>query len=550
MNALNINNLIRKIALFLVLNIFLLPGCQKEFLEENPKNAISEAIYWKTQEDAYKALMGVYNAYYTRYAERITNLDKSMIWMSAYAGYASWRTFAHSRDVEIQPTHGSITTMWQRMYIHIARANYFLDNIAKVEMDESEKATMIAEVRFLRAFSYFWLSQTFGNVPLPTTTLTFDEANKISQSSEEEVRDFILDELTDIVADLPLDQPVAEKGRIEKGAALALIGRLLMVEKRWTEAAAIYKQIMDLNRYEIDPRFKKLFEDEGEVNSEFIFVNKYMENEFGETMTQHNMRSSLYGGYNACCVFQHLVDAFLMNDGMKTEVSTLFDPSNPFDNRDPRLYATVLLTGYSVIDLPGSTESVIFQGDPATISKKGQYGANISGYLVNKFWDREYTGNRQYYGGDYPQIRYAEVLLSYLESKMEAGEAITRSLLDETINRIRQRPEINMPPVTETNAAALREIIRNERFVELCFEGGIRYFDLRRWGILKEEVDRDILGMKMTDDPANYDGIYNINEDGYLYIGHLKFYDHNYLWPIPESELNINLNIKQNPGYY
>lgn len=537
-------NIVAKITLFLALNVLLLAGCTQEYLDEYPKNAISEDIYWKTEEDAYQALMGVYYTYYSSYAERVGNLDKSMIWMSAYAGYASWRTFSWSRDVEIQPTHGTVTGMWQRMYIHISRANYFLDNIDKVEMNETKKATMIAEVRFSRAFSYFWLSQTYGNVPLPTTTLTFDEANSISQSTEQEVRDFVLAELTEIAPDLPIEQPASEKGRIERGAALALKGRVLMINQQWSEAANTYQQIMDLNRYQIDPRFKKLFEDEGEVNDEFIFVNKYMENEFGESMSQHTMRSSLYGGYNACNAFQHLVDAFGMNDGMSIEESPLFDPVNPFANRDPRLYATLLIAGYSEVF------GKIFNGDPATIRITGQYGANVSGYLVGKFWDRDYTGNRQKYGGDYPQIRYAEVLLSRLECELEAGNPVSQNLLDNTINKIRQRAEINIPPVTETDQAKLREIIRNERFVELCFEGGIRYFDLRRWGILKQEVDRDILGMRITDDPANYTGIYTINEDGYLFIGHLKFYDHNYLWPIPLSELDVNKNLEQNPGYF
>ena len=133
-------------------------GCKDEFLDEYPKNAISEGIYWQSEKDAHQALMGVYTTYADRYAERVGNLDKSMVWMSAYAGYASWRTFGYSRDVEIEPTHGTVTTMWRKLYIQISRANYFLDNIGDVDMDASKKTSMTAEVRFLRAFSFFWLS--------------------------------------------------------------------------------------------------------------------------------------------------------------------------------------------------------------------------------------------------------------------------------------------------------------------------------------------------------------------------------------------------------
>ncbi len=191
----------------------------------------------------------------------------------------------------------------------------------------------------------------------------------------------------------------------------------------------------------------------------------------------------------------------------------------------------------------------VFEGDPITIARTGQTGANITGYILQKFWDRDFKGNRQYYGGDYAQIRYAEVLLGRLEAELESGNAITREILDNTINKVRKRAAVNMPAVTETDPAKLRHIVRRERVVELSFEGGVEYFDLRRWGLLKEKVGRDYYGMKMTDDPANYTGTHRINTEGYLYIGQQRFYDHNYLWPIPLSELDVNKKLRQNPGY-
>ncbi len=538
-----IQNIIRKARFSGVAVLFLVSGCQNGFLDENPLDAISEGIFWNNSEDCYQALMGVYSTYAERTAERINNLDKSMIWMSSFAGYSSWRTFDWTRGIEIQATHGAITTMWRKLYLQISRTNYFLDNIGKADIPAEEKAKMTAEVRFLRAFSYFWLSQMYGNVPMPTHTLTFEEANNISQTSEKDVREFILSELSAIAGDLPLSHSATEKGRIEKGAALALKGRVLLAEKRWADAADAYREIMNLGRYEIDPRFKQLFITEGENNQEFIFVNKYMENEFGEAMSQHTIRSSLYGGFNACNLFQHFLDEFPMNDGKSISESALYDPKKPFENRDPRLYETVLITGYSLVN------GEVFQGDPVTIARTGQTGANITGYILQKFWDRSFTGNRQYYGADYPQMRYAEILLSRLEAELEAGTPVTQALLDETINRIRKRPAVNMPEVTEKDPSRLREIVRRERVIELGFEGGIEYFDMRRWGTLQEMVDREYYGMKMTDDPANYEGIHNINQDGHLVIGRQRFYDFNYLWPIPLSELDVNSNLNQNPGY-
>ncbi len=541
MIKINFNNIIRKIITVLAIIVLLCPGCKEDYLVENPKTSLSEGIFWQNGDEAYQALIGCY-AYNGGWPERLLDLDKTMLYMGHWAGLSSWRDFGYGREREISPTHGTITTLWQYSFRKVARANYFLDNIDKVDMDETEKAAMKGEARFLRAFTYFWLYQLWENVPLIKTTLTFDEANSVSQASKEEMVNFILTELTQAAQELPVKQPTNAMGRAEKGAALAIKGRLLMAEKQWSEAASTYKEIMELNRYSIDPRFKELFEDGGENNDEVIFANQYMESELGERITQAITKSSLYGGYNGCNVFQHVLDKFPMIDGEPIEDSNMYDPENPFENRDPRLYATILITGYSEV------YGKIFQGDPETIAKTGQTGPNITGYIVQKFWDREYEGNQNTYGGDYPQIRYAEVLLSRIESELEAG-TINQSLLDNTINLIRQRAAVDMPPVTETNPEKLREIVRRERAVELAFEGGVDYLDLKRWGTLKEEASQELLGMKITDNPGEYNGIRAINEEGHLIIGNLVFHDYNYLWPIPLPELDINDNLKQNPGY-
>lgn len=547
----NINNKQnRKISIILVLIILIFPGCQKDFLEQAPKTSISEQIFWRHQADAYQALTGVYSVYAEKGGERIQGFGKSFVWLSSWAGYSSWRNFGHSRGVVVEPSSPIPPLMWRLGYQSISRANYFLENIGKVNMDETEKKSMIAEVRFLRAFSLFWLNQWFGDIPLVTKVLTFNEANSILQTPSAQVRAFILDELGEIATDLPVKHPESQSGRIEKGAAMALKGRLLMAEKRWQEAAGIYADIMNLNRYSIDPRWKELFQVQGDNNSEAIFVIKYHESEQGgEAMSQHTMRSSLYGGFNACNLFKHFVDEFRMTDGLRIEDSPLFDPDNPYDNRDPRLYKTMLIADYSVVPIDGK----IFKGDPATIVLTGQTGANISGYLLQKWWDWAYKGTRTRYGGDYMHIRYPEVLLGRLESEMEAGTTVTQTLLDNTINLIRQRAEIDMPPVLMSDFAnneELKKIIINERWVELACEGGIHYFDLLRTGKLVEEAGQVIKGMRMTNDPENYTGLYNIDDEGYLIIGTITVDPHNVLWPIPLTELDVNPNLKQNPGYH
>ncbi|MBZ4044592.1 RagB/SusD family nutrient uptake outer membrane protein [Flavobacterium hibisci] len=140
------------------------------------------------------------------------------------------------------------------------------------------------------------------------------------------------------------------------------------------------------------------------------------------------------------------------------------------------------------------------------------------------------------------------VLLSYLESKLEAGEAIDQSLLDETINKIRARADVNMPAITTTNPTELREKIRVEREVEFAFEG-LHYYDILRWGIAAEKLNRQFTGMKLTNDPANYTA-FKVDEEGYLIYQKRNFAKGvNELWPIPQAERNVNTKLTQNTGY-
>lgn len=531
---------------FLVICLIIaLSGCDKNFLTENPKDRVSSGIFWKTEKDATGALMGVYRG------------NKWNGWWNSFNGWnivgvlfsADWTDVGSNKESGSgYPAGGIISTstqvsdMWSYNYMIISRANNFLENIGNVNMDETRRSEMIAEVRFLRAYSYFWLSQLYGNVPLITKVLTFEEANSVTQSPQDSVVDFAINELTEAAEDLPVQRPPEENGRIEKGAALALKGRLLMASHKWSEAAETYKKIIDLNRYSIDSRFKELFEESGDNSNEIIFARKYTQgSEFGEPITQQDAPPGWYGGYTQLTFYQSFVDMFLMTDGKPIDQSTLYDPKHPFDNRDPRLYATVLLPDYSVVN------GRIYRGSPDSTT---QTGPGVTGYGFNKFWDHNYAGNKNEYGGDYPLIRYAEVLLSYLESEVESGSPISQSLLDETINKVRGRASVAMPPVSETNPDKLMEIIMRERAVEFACEGGIRYWDLVRWKKASEALNRDFYGMKITDDPANYTGKYKIDDEGHIFIRSKKtFHDYNYLWPIPQSDLDVNHNLKQNSGY-
>ena len=164
---------------------------------------------------------------------------------------------------------------------------------------------------------------------------------------------------------------------------------------------------------------------------------------------------------------------------------------------------------------------------------------------MRKYLDENYSGDLNVYGGNVPIIRYSEVLLSYLEAKLEAGEPITPALLDETINLVRGRTSVNMPRITETNPDLLRPILRNERRVELAMEG-IRYWDLLRWGIADKMLNGYILGAPFPGSKRTNptpDG--EVDKYGRWYVNKRAFRkDQDYKWPIPQGEQDINPNLR------
>lgn len=525
------------------LSLIFILSCQ-DLLEKYPTDQISEGTFWKTEADAMLALTGVYYELPGKNGSFYSFWQKGLVMrfdLSTDNGNEKDKRINY--DGALTASHGLITEIWKNSYNKLTRCNNFLENISKIPMDEQKKNEMIAEVRFIRAYFYYYMSQLWGGVPLVTKVLGYNAANTISLSSKEEVVNFTLDELTDVAASLPLTRPDSEYGRVTRGAALAIKGRLLMSEKRWTEAAQVYKQIIDMGIYQIDPRYKELFETKGKKSKEFVYALPYIENDYGDDI-QKICKPSANGGWHQINVFNNLVEAYECVDGKTIDESPLFDINNPYDNRDPRLYATVLLSRYSTY------KGLLYDGHPDSKTSDVLGRRNWSGLILNKYLDHSYTGNIDMYGADFPLIRYAEVLLSYLESKLEAGDPVTQDLLDQTINKVRGREAVKMPPVTETNPEKLRVILRRERRVELAFEGQ-RLFDLLRWRTAHIQLNEPFTGVKITNDPANYTGKWKINEDGYFFYEQPIFIeDVNYLWPIPQSEIDVNSNLEQNPGYY
>ncbi len=536
--------------LLVSLIILVAASCRKE-LELSPLDQFDSATFWTSEGNAMLALTGVYRGNISVTAANANPTD----WWS-YAGllFTEFSTDnAYDRrgenSVYNKLSNGTLTSniavlgqYWSQSYSRIARCNDFLANIDKVQINEAKLKRMKAEVRFLRACQYFYLSQYWGSVPLVKSLLTKEEANTLDKAPRADVVNFALTEFTVAVNDLPRfkDIPAAERGRASKQAALAFLGRLQLAEGKYAEAVTTYKTIIDFGDNIIDPDYAGLFIVANENSTENIFSTEFVENLAANGMNQH-LWPAVSAGWHIFCPLGSIVEAYDFTNGIPFSfTSALYDAKDPTKNRDPRLKYNVLFNGQS------------FKGryitHPDSTSAPDQLGAGKqttqTGYGVRKFLDEGFNGNLINYGGNLPIIRYAEVLLSYLEAKLEAGQGTDQALLDATINRVRGRASVNMPRITETSAALLREILRKERRVETAFEG-LRYWDLLRWKIADKVLKADFYGAPFpaTIKPIRKKGTIT---DPYSrwFVTTKNFRTQDYVWPVPQEELNINPKLK------
>ena len=526
-----------------LISVLLLPGCDDgEFLEKDPYGTVSQAAFWNNANDAHLALMGLYNNS-SSVGDVLSGWQFQFMMMNCSGDLNVLGVWGDPIIGNMSPATQFTASVWQGIFRKVARTNYFIENIDRVDMNENDKVEMKAEARFIRAFCYFYGTQFWGDFPLVTKLLTIPEANSVSRDPKQVVVDFVLSELSEAANGLPVTRPDSELGRAEKGAALAMKGRLLMAEERWSEAVSTYEEIMDLG-YSIDPRYRTLFLEEGETSPEIILSTNYINSGSigGYTTSWMSWPFSQRGRGNSG-VNNSMVETYECTDGLPIDESPLYDPENPFENRDPRLYASVLLPNYSTID------GELFVTHPDSVNSLDKYPTGTpTGYGIRKNWDENYEGGVTNYGGDAIRIRYAEVLLSYLESKLEAGDPIDQDLLDRTINMVRGRAEVSMPPVTETNPDALRTILRRERRVEFFLEYDINYWDKLRWRTAHIAFNGPVYGSKICDSPANCD--FTVDDRGHIQIGVLNFRENvDYLWPVPQNEMDISVNLDQNPGY-
>lgn len=498
-----------KYACLIILLLVASNGCNEDNLNIDPADQYSVETFWKTEEHARAGLSGCYQVLRAVYGGGWV-YETDMVTPNAWGYNENGGIGPLARGVHTT-TDGTIAGRWDVNYRGVGRTNTFLDRIDRITMDESLRIRMTGEAKFLRALYYFNLQEFFGGVPLILETPDAAKHSNLPRDTKEKVIEHILKDLDEASAVLPVAYPVSDAGRVTRGAALALKARLLLYEKNWAAAAEAAQAVMDLNTYALFPNYRELFMLQNEHNSEVIFNVEFLAPRF-----LNNFDQPIYI-LNTPAPLKDLVDAYLMRDGKTIATSPMYDPAQPYENRDPRLHQTIAVIGYMFNGKITQLADVVNTG--FGLKKYTSFKDDINTPVVAPSTDLNPI-----------VMRYAEVLLNYAEAKNELSGP-DASVYD-ALNAVRARPGVQMPQVEAgLTQDEMRDVIRNERRVELAFEG-LYYSDIRRW---------------RTAEIVNNGPIHNY--EGKVITNRTFDKDRDYLWPIPFVQIQENPQLEQNPNY-
>lgn len=546
------------IAVFLIIGSFL-TSCE-DVLEKTPTDSYSDAAVWQDAalaeafaNYAYKTIpFGFQNKNGWRflpYANMSDETNSRNSWSNIQILIIGNASSAYSGPMDIWT--GKEWNFWNP----ISQANKFLEKIQEsTGIKESLKTRLIAEMRAVRAYSYFRFTTHYGGVPLITRPFGLDDDFKIPRNSYDEVMKFVFDELDAAIPDLPLTYSAAESGRVTKGAAMAMKARALLYyasplnnpsndKTRWQAAADATKAIIDMGVYELHPDYKQLFQEAGGYNTKEVIWGRPQNDAVEQEATVERLLfPNGWLGFAHPHPLQNLVDDYEMSNGKKVnEAGSGYNSQDPYVGRDPRFYYTILYDGAPFKER--TIETFRPGGKDSPDGAESNWNASETSYYVRKFIDESQSGATSGPDGSssptWIWFRYGEILLNYAECMYMLGDETT---CRKYINLIRQRPGVEMPPVTESGSALWERYV-NERRIELVFEEH-RFFDVRRWKVAEDVFSRDRNRMEVNKDPVTGKKTYTVK-----FFQPAKFNSWNYLCPIPQTVIDQNSQIQQNPGY-
>jgi len=516
-------------------------ACDDSFLETAPNDALSPSTFWKSKKDLDLALTGCYNGFED--GGSIMYRDSGSD--NAYNNFP-WEGWTNIGNGKLSPADPGASYYG---FGTINRCNEFLANVDNATaVSEEDRAIYRAQVRFIRAYNYYTLTTNYGDVPLIVENFATPEEAKVPRDPQGIIRAFIEDELKAVIDILPASYPGEEYGKATKGAAQALLMRYYLYFKDYENALTTANNI---SGYSLNPTFEGLFDPANEQNQEVILSVQHTPDFYQLDFTPFLPNG--IGGWSSVVPTQSLVDAFEMADGktiQEAESAGEYDPTNPYVNRDPRLRASVVYSGQ---EFGNKVYSSIEEGSNDYFNKADN--ASKTGYNFKKYTIfMELDPGAPYWnmGNDVFIFRYAEVLLTIAEAKLELGQI--DNVLYEALDAIRLRA--GMPAVDQVKYASessLRKLIRNERRVEFAMEG-LRRDDIIRWGVATDVLNGDLMGAKrgtvLETTQPNGDHNVSLTLPSNLIENRSFQAPKNNLLPIPQSAIDKNPNLSpNNQGY-
>ena len=581
----------KKISILLVgfiVGIFL-NSCDEEFLDRAPLDGLNESAVYNDPllleyfvNEQYRSI-GYGNA--RHWESKLTDEaygDENLHFQVGTLTPENITDYRYDDD----PVYFALIDYWDLAYEYIRSMNLFLEKSKESTVEKEKLDKFTGEIYFLRAFTYFKLLKHYGGVPIVKVPVT-DLNTKFTRNTIDETVAFILEDIQKAIDLLPDNYFYDDVGfgRASDAAAYALKSRLMLFAASplfkdpdmtfnkpstytWEQARDASKEAIDA----LEGYGYELYDDYEKVNQiynhkEGIFGKLFLPTDYAGQRVTHYMAPLGYGGYGGWsgkhCPTLNIVDDFDMTNGEPPFIyidgqrqinpssgyTEATDSLDPYSNRDPRLRMAILTNNdmfrgreYEpwVHINPDSTSGKDSKESPITTKI---WDATSTGMNTRKYLDTEGTDNLT---GDHRfdqpwwHFRLAEVYLNYAEALFESSG--DENVVREYVNKLRSRPGVNMPPITATGDE-LRERIRRERRVELCYEG-FRMWDVRRWETAMEVENTPLEGYEVV---KMDDGTYRF----YRYIVlERSFQKQNYWVPIPYNEILKNGgSLLQSPYY-
>lgn len=471
-------------------------SCGEGLLEEVPYDFISPEQFYNNETDALAAVNAVYDVLQSGRGVWVDELYGRTLYTIQWSPTVAQFGYPQFMQWNFQIDDGMIRSVWMGSYRGINRANAVISRVPEIDMDQNLKARIVHEAKFLRAFYYFLLVSHFGDVPNieeETLGLTGPAYTATNEGTEAEIWQLIERDLTEAEGVLPVTYSNSDKGRATKGAAMALLAKTYLQQRKWQQAADKSMEVIQSGTYDLFDDFTDNFRLQTENGLEHIFSVQYASG-VGE--------GSMTGAFTG--------RSGHVNPGWSSVVGEpeFFDT---FNSDDERIEGTFLT---QFVNNEGVTIRYNREGGANTFNRPNWRKMNLCQCSLSaEDWPHNYN-----------VIRFADVLLMHSEAVAMGANSTQNAYYG--INRVRERA--GLQPISGISGQELITAILWERFWELALEGT---------GLL------DLWRQNVLDDQALIDQFVNPQGRGNIQLPrHYKF-------PIPLAEIDLNQNLVQNPGY-